>query len=244
MSEKAIMKSKDNCGVCGQPLIYGTEETLRNCTFCGKEFGALIYCPGGHYVCDDCHRQKALDILREVANSTASSTPIDILEVVMAHSSVPMHGPEHHAMVPAIIITAVKNAGYPVPEGALEKAISRGSEVPGGWCGFHGACGAALGVGTAVSVLTKATPLTGETRALANEATASALTAMLDGGPRCCKRASRKSLEVAIDFLRDRMGIILDKGHRITCGYIERNQECILEDCSYFNKGPSLSDNG
>ena len=114
----------------------------------------------------------------------------------------------------------------------------------GGACGFHGACGAALGVGTAVSVLTKATPLTGETRALANEATASALTAMLDGGPRCCKRASRKSLEVAIDFLRDRMGIILDKGHRITCGYIERNQECILEDCSYFNKGPSLSDNG
>jgi len=244
MPEKSTMESTDNCGFCGQPLIYGTVEALRTCNFCGKEFSSLIYCPEGHYICDDCHRNTALDILREVVNSTTSTAPIDILETIMAHSSVPMHGPEHHAMVPAIIVAAVKNAGYPVPEGALAKAISRGSEVPGGWCGFHGACGAALGVGTAVSVLTSATPLTGETRALANEATACALTRMLDGGPRCCKRASRKSLEAAIDFLRDRMGITLDTGHLVTCDYVERNRECILEDCSYFNKKPLISDNG
>jgi hypothetical protein len=37
------------------------------------------------------------------------------LEQVMAHPLVPMHGPEHHAMVPAVIIAAVRNAGYPGP---------------------------------------------------------------------------------------------------------------------------------
>ena len=42
--------------------------------------------------------------------------------------------------------------------------------VPGGWCGSHGACGAGVGVGIAISALTEATPLTGKTRALANEA--------------------------------------------------------------------------
>jgi hypothetical protein len=35
-----------------------------------------------------------------------------------------------------IIVAAVKNAGYPVPEGAVEKALDRGAKVPGGWCGF------------------------------------------------------------------------------------------------------------
>ena len=125
------MESKENCGVCGKPLIYGTVEVLRRCDFCGKEFPALIYCPDGHYVCDLCHSRGALDILRDVLNSTAASDPADILETVMSHPSVPMHGPEHHAMVPAIIVAAVKNAGYPVPEGAVEKALEKGVRTIG-----------------------------------------------------------------------------------------------------------------
>jgi hypothetical protein len=162
------MESKENCGVCGKPLVYGTEEVPRRCSFCGNEFGALIYCPAGHYVCDACHGRGAFDVLRDVLSETTSADPAEILETVMAHPSVPMHGPEHHAMVPGIIVAAVNNAGYPVPDGAVERAIERGSKVPGGWCGSHGVCGAAIGVGTAVSVLTGATPLTGKTRALAN----------------------------------------------------------------------------
>jgi hypothetical protein len=145
-------------------------------------------------------------------------------------------------MVPAIIVAAVKNSGHPVPDGAVEKALSRGAEVPGGWCGFYGACGAAIGVGIAVSVLTEATPLTGQPRALANEATAFTLNRMLDGHPRCCKRASRKALEAAIDFLRDRMGITLGEGRIIRCGYIRRNRECVKEDCDYYADGSSPAD--
>jgi len=102
------MESKDNCGVCGKPLIYGTEEVTRLCAFCDKEFSTLIYCPEGHYVCDSCHRRAALDVLRDVLSTTTLTDPSAILEKVMAHPSVPMHGPEHHAMVPAIIVAAVK----------------------------------------------------------------------------------------------------------------------------------------
>jgi hypothetical protein len=229
------MQSKENCGVCGKPLVYGTKETLKRCDFCGQEFPTLIYCPEGHYVCDACHSRGAVDILRDVLNTTKSADPIEILEKVMAHPSVPMHGPEHHAMVPAIIVAAVKNAGYPVPEGAIEKAIERGSKVPGGWCGFYGACGGGIGVGTAVSVLTGATPLTGKTRALANEATAFALNKMIDGGARCCKRASRKALEAAIEFLKNRMDINLNIDGKIKCNYVQRNRECIKEACPYYN---------
>jgi hypothetical protein len=229
------MKSTENCGVCGKPLIYGTGEITRQCAFCGREFSTLIYCPRGHYVCDSCHSQTTLDVLRNVLASTGSTDPVEILETVMSHPSVPMHGPEHHSMIPSVIVTAVKNAGYLVPEGAVEKAIERGSKVPGGWCGFYGACGAAIGVGTAVSVLTEATPLTGETRGLANEATAYALNHMLDGGPRCCKRAGRKALQAAVEFFKTRMGITLKSAPEISCQYAGRNRECIHQDCVYYD---------
>jgi hypothetical protein len=229
------MESKENCGVCGEPLVYGTEEIARRCAFCGEEHKALIYCPQGHYICDACHGREALDVLRKILAETKSKNPAEILEKVMAHPSVPMHGPEHHSMVPAILAAAAKNAGYPVPEGAVEKALERGSKVPGGWCGFYGACGAGIGVGTAVSVLTGATPLTGKTRGLANEATAFALNKMVDGQPRCCKRAGRKALAAGVEFLRERMGINLEPGENVKCIYTRRNRECTHEECPYYD---------
>ena len=137
-------------------------------------------------------------------------------------------------MVPAVIVAAAKNAGYPVPGRANDKAIDRGARVPGGWCGYYGACGAAIGVGIAVSILTEATPVTGKPRSLAIEATSYALDKMADGYPRCCKRASRKALEAAVEFLHDRMGIVLCKGQAISCTYSHRNLECPKENCSYF----------
>jgi hypothetical protein len=228
------MQSQENCGVCGRPLVYGTEEVRKSCDFCGKEFSTLIYCPEGHYVCDTCHSKGALDVLKDVLSRTTSTDPIEILEKVMAHPAVPMHGPEHHAMVPAILVAAARNAGYPVPKGALEKAIERGAKVPGGWCGSHGACGGGIGVGTAVSILTGATPLTGKTRALANEATAYVLGKLIDGGPRCCKRASRKALEAGTEFLKSRMGINLTLDKEIKCDYVQRNKECIRKACPYY----------
>jgi hypothetical protein len=228
------MQSKENCGVCSKPLVYSTQEILKRCDFCGKEQATLIYCPEGHYICDACHSYGALEILKDVLNSTKSTDPLEILEKVMAHPAVPMHGPEHHAMVPAIIIMAVKNAGYLVPEGAVETAIERGSKVPGGWCGSYGVCGAAIGVGTAVSVITEATPLTGKTRAQANEATAFALSKVIDGAPRCCKRASRQAIKAAVEYLKKRMKIKLKINTKIKCQYVLRNQECIKKDCPYY----------
>lgn len=231
---QANLNSKDNCGICGRPLIYQTEAVSMNCGFCKQEHTTGIYCPDGHYVCDSCHERETLDILRRVIGSSSTTDPNDTLELVMSHSSVPMHGPEHHAMVPTVIVDAVRNSGYTVPSGAIDKAIERGSKVPGGWCGFYGACGAAIGVGIAVSILNEATPLTGKPRSLAIEATSYALGKMTDGYLRCCKRASRKALEAAVEFLHHRMGIILAKNKSTICAYPYRNPECPKEGCLYY----------
>ncbi len=228
------MDSKDNCGVCGKSLIYGTEEVMRRCDHCGTQFPALILCPEGHYVCDACHSRDALEVLRGVLRRTDGSDPSELLERVMSHPSLPMHGPEHHAVLPAVIVAAVKNAGYHVPENAVEKAIERGARVPGGWCGSHGACGGGVGAGIAVSVLTAATPLRGPERSLANAATAYALNEIADNGPRCCKRMLRRGLEAAVEFLEKEMNVSLVTCQPNACRFVARNRECIHEECAYF----------
>lgn len=176
-----------------------------------------------------------METLRQVLASSTSTNPVEIMELVISRPSVPMHGPEHHAIVPAALVAAVRNAGYHISEDVIEKTIARGSKVPGGWCGSYGVSGAAIGLGIAVSVLTKATPLTGRQRALANEATQFVLSRMLDGHPRCCKRASRNALIAAVAFLRERIGIDLLVSGTISCSYSERNKECVKEECPYFS---------
>jgi hypothetical protein len=230
------MESVNNCGVCARPLVYATESVTKTCALCGKEEKTNIYCPSGHYVCDSCHSKAAIEVLKNVLARSKSTNPAEILEQVMAHPSVPMHGPEHHVIVPAVIIAAIRNAGYPVPEGAIDKALERASKVPGGWCGLYGDCGAAVGIGIAVSVLTNATPLTGKERGLALGATALALSKLLDDQPRCCKRSSRIAVEAAVNYLEDKLGIKLGQSKLIPCAYTIRNQQCAKGECPYYPK--------
>jgi len=230
------MESVNNCGVCARPLVYATESVTKTCALCGKEEKTNIYCPSGHYVCDSCHSKAAIEVLKNVLARSKSTNPAEILEQVMAHPSVPMHGPEHHVIVPAVIIAAIRNAGYPVPEGAIDKALERASKVPGGWCGLYGDCGAAVGIGIAVSVLTNATPLTGKERGLALGATALALSKLLDDQPRCCKRSSRIAVEAAVNYLEDKLGIKLEQSKLIPCAYTIRNQQCAKGECPYYPK--------
>lgn len=229
------LASATNCGVCSQPLVYATESVTKTCSLCGREEKTFIYCPAGHYVCDACHSQTALEILRQVLDNTQTTDPAAILEQVMSHPAIPMHGPEHHAIVPGAIVTAVSNTGYILPDGATEKALERAARVPGGWCGLYGDCGAAVGVGIAVSVITGATPLTGKPRALALAATSQALALMLDEQPRCCKRASRTAIRSAVDFLHEHLGINLHRVNNVSCTYSVRNKQCARKLCPYYN---------
>jgi len=227
------MESKTNCGVCGNPLEYSKDSRTVQCSLCGKKTTANIYCEQGHYICDECHAKDALTVTREVLKKTKSSDPIVILEEILAHPSVPMHGPEHHAIIPAIILTAVANAGYAVPENAVETAIERGSKVPGGWCGYYGTCGAGVGVGIAVSILTEATPLKGKSRSLSIGATAYAMSRMIDEQPRCCARASRVAIEAAMTYLQYRLNIDLTVTKPGKCQFQSRNKECARDKCRY-----------
>ena len=182
------------------------------CAVCRKRENSRTRCRNGHYVCNECH-MKGMDVLIGLCLKERSKNPLDIIEKMMDQPFCHMHGPEHHVMVGAALLTAYRNAGGDIElEEALTEMQSRGKSVPGGACGFWGACGAGISTGMFVSILSKSTPLTKEPFALSHLMTAKALEEIgLIGGPRCCKRDSYLSILAAVDFVQEHFGISMEK---------------------------------
>ena len=228
-------RSAEHCMVCREPLEYRSEALECSCHFCGRPGETLIACPAGHYVCDACHGAAARDLLPRLAAQTKSTAPEDILEELFALPKLPMHGPEHHPMAALALLTAAARQGVELPEKALEEAVRRGFQVPGGACGYLGGCGAGISLGIAVSLLTGATPVRGPQRALANRAAARGLDALADKKARCCKRALRRCVTEGRLFLKEELGIVLPSPRRRpVCRDVHRNRECPGPACPFF----------
>ena len=182
---------KEECIICKAPLIYLEKDEMMECVLCHKKELSKTRCEQGHYVCNECHT-KGMGVIIDICLSETSKNPIEIIRRMMAQPFCHMHGPEHHVMVGSALLTAYKNAGGEIdlPEALLEM-MNRGKAVPGGVCGFWGACGAGISTGMFISIISGATPLKNEPWGLANKMTSKALDAIGSiGGPRCCKRDS------------------------------------------------------
>ena len=118
-------------------------------------------------------------------------------------------------------------------ESALREMYSRGKAVPGGACGFWGACGAGISAGQFLAIATASTPLAREPWGLSNQMTARALDSIGKvGGPRCCKRDSWLAVQAAVDFVREHLGV--EKQHSVpVCSYSARNSQCIGKRCPF-----------
>ena len=231
MAQKKI----EACLVCGEPLVY--YETAREmiCVYCGRTFPSNAACEAGHFVCDACHSRKAVENILAYCGSCESRDPVAIAKALMADPFVHMHGPEHHVLVGAALLTAWHNSsGQGDFPAALAELARRGEQVPGGACGFWGCCGAAVSAGIFFSVAAGATPLAGESWGLANRATAAALQAIGDiGGPRCCKRDSFTAILQAAELCRRELGVDMDLPERVVCGFFPQNRECLGRRCPY-----------
>ena len=223
------------CLVCGAALEYRAAAEPVRCTFCGQEGRSPVRCGGGHFVCDACHGAPAKDVIERACLASASTDPVALATGLMRHPSLKLHGPEHHFLVPAALLAALCNArgDEAAKPRLLAEARRRADAVPGGSCGFQGACGAGVGVGIFASMATGATPLARETWGLANGATAQALTVIgALGGPRCCKRTTWLALLSGIRFAREKLGVRLD-GRGPACEWSGRNAECLDAACPF-----------
>lgn len=230
---KGRPKMKEECILCGAPLQYLEADEAMECALCHKKEMSKTQCIQGHYVCGECHMQ-GLDTLVGLCLKEGSKDPVEILERLMDQPFCHMHGPEHHVMVGSALLTAYRNAGGKIHlEQALLEMMSRGKSVPGGACGFWGACGAGISTGMFVSILSKSTPLAAEPFGLSHLMTSRALEQIGKvGGPRCCKRDSFLSILAAIDFVRQHFRIEMEKPE-VICKYSAKNNQCIGKRCPF-----------
>ena len=230
-------RHRAGCMVCGGALTYLAREREATCHYCGGRYRTNALCDHEHYVCDNCHQQDGLSVIRLFCAETDEQDMIRLLKKIRRHPAIPLHGPEHHAMVPGIILATYRNRGGRIGREAILAGIERGSKVPGGVCGFWGNCGAAAGVGIAFSVLLEATPLTPRARQQVQAVTARVLTkiAALRSG-RCCQRESVIALREAAAISRELLPVALRADEELACAQFARNKECIGKQCPLWQQ--------
>ena len=224
-----------DCIICGAELEYLAKSEKMTCNLCNREFDVLCRCKNGHYVCDDCHKTGFRSQLIPALLECREGDPQKIFDMVTALPGVHMHGPEHHVIVPCVLLTAFYNCGGDIElEEALREAVNRADSIPGGTCGFWGACGASVGAGIFLSIVIGAGPLSRAAWSLPQELVKNCLESNIAfGGPRCCKRTGRLAIEAAVNMTAERLGIVIPWTIP-TCSQHERNRECLKAKCPYY----------
>ena len=231
------MLYKTGCLVCGAELSYAAESRQLSCTICGESDSTSTACLNGHYVCDNCHSLSANDWIEKNCVLSDETDPIRLANQLMSNPLLKMHGPEHHFLLPAVLLTVYYNAKKQEnhKKEALKKARQRAEKVLGGFCGFWGACGAAIGNGIFYSVITGSTPLSTSDWQFSNLLTAHTLKSIAEhGGPRCCKRDVYLSLMKAVEYINDKFELNLPVHEKITCEYSHLNKECLTKGCPFY----------
>jgi hypothetical protein len=235
-------ESKDKCEICGENLEYAiniVDYRDLACVFCGKKGSVNIYCPNGHYICDGCHAKDPLKVIEDFCENAADKNPYILADKIMKHPKFKVYGPEHHALVPAVVLTILKNNGIKKPSGQeitlfdIKEATRRGSKIPGGWCGFYGTCGAGVGSGVAISIFTNASPSTDKPRTLATLMTSKSLEKIADNLEHCCKRSVKISITEVLKFLNKEFDVNLDFKES-KCKFSGINDKCEMENCPIF----------
>lgn len=231
------MNPSTGCIVCGDELVYTNDLSGISCHFCGQPAQSEQSCVNGHYVCSRCEKATIEELTMTYCLSTASSDPVAIAMDLMNHPNFSLHGAEHHFLVPAALIAAFYNfkGQGSFKKEALELAYERSRVIPYGFCAMNGTCGAGVGSGTFISIITSATPLSGKEWQLSNLMTARSLERIArSGGPRCCKRDTFISFVTAIEFMDELLGVRLPVTRRISCPFHAFNHDCTREECMFY----------
>ena len=84
------------------------------------------------FVCDACHSYGTYIPVIIALRSSTEKDPLLLLEEIMDLPSVHMHGPEHHAIVPSVLLTALRNNGERMNYDTALSEICKKSEAGSG----------------------------------------------------------------------------------------------------------------
>lgn len=173
----------------------------------------------------------------EACLQAKSKNPVEIFCNVAKMDFIRIHGPEHHILDGAALLTAFYNAGGNINlQDSLEELARRGMQMPGAICGMWGVCGAVSSMGAALSIIDGTGPLSKDnTWGNHMQFTSKALQSLSQvGGPRCCKRDAFLSFQNAIEFVNANYNVELESG-KIECSFNGINEQCIKERCPFYD---------
>jgi SAM-dependent methyltransferase len=221
-----------DCMVCGAELRYLQTHNRMQCHYCGETAAANAVCANGHFVCDVCHSQDALAVIERICLRSPERDMTALLKRARRHRAIPVHGPEHHGLVPGVILAAYRSSGGQVTDDAIRTGIERGAMIPGGSCAFMGNCGAATGVAVAFSIILSADPLKAAPRRLMMKLTGRILENLSRfEAARCCQRDCWIALRVAAEISREMLPLPLVADEPLVCDQFSSNRECLGRDC-------------
>ncbi len=233
---------QSDCMVCGARIKYLDVSQEMKCVLCGRPRLSSAMCEAGHYVCDGCHTSDPVEWIKRICLSTSSADMVALMKEIRCHPSFSLHGPEHHAMVPGIIMAVYRNLGGRIDEDAIIAAIQRGAEVPGGMCGLAGSCGAAVGAGIGLGAIMGSSPLTPAARAKLNGVVAGILGEIAElPAARCCQRESYISLLHVSRVSKELLGVALPAKAPLACSQFSMNRECIRKACRLYPGASALA---
>jgi MoaA/NifB/PqqE/SkfB family radical SAM enzyme/SAM-dependent methyltransferase len=226
------------CMVCGADLVYSQTSRKLACYYCSRQLYGNVVCESGHFVCDKCHAHDALSIIEEVCFGSEETDMMALMARIRSHPAFPMHGPEHHSMVPAIILTTYRNITGRLGRDQVLTGMKRGGAIAGGSCAFYGVCGAASGVGIAFSIILRCDPYRATERQTVQRLTARVLQAIgRYEAPRCCQRDCWTALIEAARLSKRYIGVRLNAQAELPCSQARENRECIGAMCPLYH-GP------
>ncbi len=223
---------RSGCMVCGTPLEYLAVEETHTCSYCGQRADANALCGQGHFVCDGCHSGTTAQIIERICRTSPETDMLRLFAAIRSHPAVPVHGPGHHALVPAVILATYRNLGGRVTDEQISAAIRRGTQIAGGACGFSGVCGAASGVGIAFALILGANPVRGPERSRVQGAVQEVLAGIAAyEAARCCQRDGWIALRKASEISARLLDIPLRARAEIPCRQQAANPECLGRSC-------------
>lgn len=178
--------------------------------------------------------QKCLAIFQAGGKESAP----EIAEQLMELPGLPMHSPYHHFLLAAALLTSaalrteMEESQYCRK---MAQAKERAAQVPGGYCGQFGCCGAAVSAGIFASVWQNSAPTKKTGWAEGNFITARALEHIASvEGPRCCKRVTWLALRGVLPAIQELLGLDLGEVGDHRCRFHDQNRECLGSACPFF----------
>ena len=182
--------------------------------------------------------EQRVEKIIEACLKDKSTNPVEIFNRIANNEFIRIHGPEHHVLDGAALLTAFYNAGGTIElKESLGELAKRGLQMPGATCGMWGVCGAVTSLGAALSIIDHTGPLTSDASwGKHMEFTSKALYALSQvGGPRCCKRDAFLSFQKAVEYINKNFDVELENS-KIECHFNEMNEQCIRERCPFYKK--------